>query len=72
MFSTALKVSVKNSDENKLFIPQIQVLKPIMAVMNQPGAYQPSDFQTGVCDCCDDIGTCKQLQTRTELRSFQM
>ncbi|KAF3701750.1 Placenta-specific gene 8 protein [Channa argus] len=29
-----------------------------MAVTNQPGPYQPSDFQTGLCDCCDDIGTC--------------
>uniref|UniRef100_A0A3Q0RC91 Placenta associated 8, tandem duplicate 1 n=1 Tax=Amphilophus citrinellus TaxID=61819 RepID=A0A3Q0RC91_AMPCI len=29
-----------------------------MAVVNQPGAYQPSEFQTSVFDCCDDIGTC--------------
>ncbi|KAK2818652.1 hypothetical protein Q5P01_024213 [Channa striata] len=30
----------------------------IMAVTNQPGRHQPSEFQTGLCDCCDDIGTC--------------
>ncbi|KAM4719518.1 placenta-specific gene 8 protein-like [Anableps anableps] len=29
-----------------------------MAVTNQPGRYEPSDFQTGLCDCCDDCGTC--------------
>lgn len=30
-----------------------------MAVTVQPGSYQRSDFQTGLCDCCDDVGTCK-------------
>ncbi|XP_049909447.1 placenta-specific gene 8 protein-like [Epinephelus moara] len=29
-----------------------------MAVTNQPGGYPPSDFQTGLCDFCDDCGTC--------------
>ncbi|AWP00656.1 putative placenta-specific 8 protein isoform 4 [Scophthalmus maximus] len=29
-----------------------------MAVTNQPGRYEPSDFQTGLCDFCDDCGTC--------------
>ncbi|XP_062268285.1 placenta associated 8, tandem duplicate 2 [Platichthys flesus] len=29
-----------------------------MAVTSQPGTFQPSDFQTGVCDCCDDCKTC--------------
>ncbi|KAI4816823.1 hypothetical protein KUCAC02_009127 [Chaenocephalus aceratus] len=29
-----------------------------MAVTNQPGRYAPSDFQTGLCDFCDDCGTC--------------
>ncbi|TMS08780.1 Placenta-specific gene 8 protein [Larimichthys crocea] len=29
-----------------------------MAVTNQPGRFQPSDFQTGLCDFCDDCGTC--------------
>ncbi|KAK5901117.1 hypothetical protein CgunFtcFv8_026018 [Champsocephalus gunnari] len=29
-----------------------------MAVTNQPGQYAPSDFQTGLCDFCDDCGTC--------------
>ncbi|XP_034459125.1 placenta associated 8, tandem duplicate 2 [Hippoglossus hippoglossus] len=29
-----------------------------MAVTNQPGMFQPSDFQTGVCDFCDDCKTC--------------
>ncbi|XP_061657426.1 placenta-specific gene 8 protein-like [Syngnathoides biaculeatus] len=29
-----------------------------MAVTNQPGRYPPSDFQTGLCDFCDDCGTC--------------
>ncbi|XP_069562901.1 placenta associated 8, tandem duplicate 2 [Brachyistius frenatus] len=29
-----------------------------MAVTMQPGKYQPSEFQTGVLDCCDDCGTC--------------
>ncbi|XP_008421599.1 placenta-specific gene 8 protein [Poecilia reticulata] len=29
-----------------------------MAVTNQPGKYEPSDFQTDLCDCCDDCGTC--------------
>ncbi|XP_028319163.1 placenta associated 8, tandem duplicate 2 [Gouania willdenowi] len=29
-----------------------------MAVTNQPGSFQPSDFQTGIYDCCDDCGTC--------------
>ncbi|XP_014881177.1 placenta-specific gene 8 protein [Poecilia latipinna] len=29
-----------------------------MAVTNQPGRYEPSDFQTGLCDCCEDFGTC--------------
>ncbi|MEQ2293756.1 hypothetical protein AMECASPLE_036848, partial [Ameca splendens] len=30
----------------------------IMAVTNQPGRYEPSDFQTKLCDCCEDCGTC--------------
>ncbi|XP_040914788.1 placenta-specific gene 8 protein-like [Toxotes jaculatrix] len=29
-----------------------------MAVTQQPGRYEPSDFQTGLCDFCDDCGTC--------------
>ncbi|MFT7815697.1 placenta-specific gene 8 protein-like [Arapaima gigas] len=29
-----------------------------MAVTNQPGRFAPSDFQTGLCDFCDDYGTC--------------
>uniref|UniRef100_A0A3B3IEY8 Placenta associated 8, tandem duplicate 1 n=1 Tax=Oryzias latipes TaxID=8090 RepID=A0A3B3IEY8_ORYLA len=29
-----------------------------MAVINQPGKFQPSDFQTDVCDCCDDVKIC--------------
>ncbi|XP_035524025.1 placenta-specific gene 8 protein-like [Morone saxatilis] len=29
-----------------------------MAVTNQPSGYQPSEFQTGLCDFCDDCGTC--------------
>ncbi|XP_031730969.1 placenta associated 8, tandem duplicate 2 [Anarrhichthys ocellatus] len=29
-----------------------------MAVTNQPGRYAPSEFQTGLCDFCDDCGTC--------------
>ncbi|KAF7647183.1 hypothetical protein LDENG_00176270 [Lucifuga dentata] len=29
-----------------------------MAVTTQPGAYAPSDFQTGLCDFCSDCGTC--------------
>uniref|UniRef100_A0A3Q3WG35 Uncharacterized protein n=1 Tax=Mola mola TaxID=94237 RepID=A0A3Q3WG35_MOLML len=29
-----------------------------MPVTNQPTAYQPSDFQTSMFDCCDDCGTC--------------
>ncbi|KAM6902819.1 placenta-specific gene 8 protein-like isoform 2-T2 [Xenentodon cancila] len=29
-----------------------------MAVTNQPGRYEPSDFQTGLCNFCDDCGTC--------------
>ncbi|XP_004566945.1 placenta associated 8, tandem duplicate 2 [Maylandia zebra] len=29
-----------------------------MAVVNQPGKYETSEFQTGVLDCCDDIGIC--------------
>ena len=32
-----------------------------MAVTNQPGRYAPSDFQTGLCDICDDCGTCEHL-----------
>ncbi|KAM9794246.1 spliceosome-associated protein CWC27 homolog isoform 1-T1 [Syngnathus typhle] len=30
----------------------------IMAVTNQPGRYPASEFQTGLCDFCDDCGTC--------------
>ncbi|KAJ8261192.1 hypothetical protein COCON_G00169150 [Conger conger] len=29
-----------------------------MAVTSQPSQYAPSDFQTGLCDVCDDCGTC--------------
>ncbi|XP_037121189.1 placenta-specific gene 8 protein-like [Syngnathus acus] len=29
-----------------------------MAVTNQPGRYPASEFQTGLCDFCDDCGTC--------------
>ncbi|CAN9504330.1 unnamed protein product [Ophioblennius macclurei] len=29
-----------------------------MAVVNQPGRYAPTDFQTGLCDCFNDPGTC--------------
>ncbi|KAM4527807.1 placenta-specific gene 8 protein-like [Odontesthes bonariensis] len=29
-----------------------------MAVTNQPGRFEPSDFQTGLFNCCDDCGTC--------------
>ncbi|XP_028456666.1 placenta-specific gene 8 protein isoform X3 [Perca flavescens] len=29
-----------------------------MAVTNQPGSYTPSEFQTGLCNFCDDCGTC--------------
>ncbi|XP_023651733.1 placenta associated 8, tandem duplicate 2 isoform X2 [Paramormyrops kingsleyae] len=29
-----------------------------MAVTNQPGRYEPSDFQTGLCSFCSDCGTC--------------
>ncbi|XP_029941198.1 placenta-specific gene 8 protein [Salarias fasciatus] len=29
-----------------------------MAVVNQPGRYAPTDFQTGLCDCASDCGTC--------------
>ncbi|XP_027880400.1 placenta associated 8, tandem duplicate 2 [Xiphophorus couchianus] len=29
-----------------------------MAVTNQPGKYEPSDFQTGLCECCDDLRVC--------------
>ncbi|XP_028274187.1 placenta-specific gene 8 protein-like [Parambassis ranga] len=29
-----------------------------MAVTMQPGRYEPSDWQTGVCEICDDCGTC--------------
>ncbi|CAJ1070102.1 placenta-specific gene 8 protein-like [Xyrichtys novacula] len=28
-----------------------------MAVRNQPGRFEPSEFQTGLCDCCSDCGT---------------
>ncbi|XP_068191499.1 placenta-specific gene 8 protein-like [Antennarius striatus] len=31
---------------------------PIMAVTIQPGRYERSEFQTGLCDTCDDCGTC--------------
>ncbi|KAJ8401869.1 hypothetical protein AAFF_G00374500 [Aldrovandia affinis] len=29
-----------------------------MAVTIQPTRYAPSDFQSGLCDCCDDCGIC--------------
>ncbi|XP_074546799.1 placenta associated 8, tandem duplicate 2 [Halichoeres trimaculatus] len=29
-----------------------------MAVTNQPGQYQRSEFQTSLFDCCDDCGVC--------------
>ncbi|XP_041667569.1 placenta-specific gene 8 protein-like [Cheilinus undulatus] len=29
-----------------------------MAVTKQPGRFQPSDFQTDLCDCFSDCGTC--------------
>ncbi|XP_041816479.1 placenta associated 8, tandem duplicate 2 [Chelmon rostratus] len=29
-----------------------------MAVTNQPGRYQVSEFQTGLCDICDDKSVC--------------
>ncbi|XP_015256866.1 PREDICTED: placenta-specific gene 8 protein [Cyprinodon variegatus] len=29
-----------------------------MAVTRQPGKYDASEFQTGLCDVCDDLGTC--------------
>ncbi|TNM92148.1 hypothetical protein fugu_019160 [Takifugu bimaculatus] len=29
-----------------------------MAVTNQPGRFQPSEFQTGLMECCDDCGVC--------------
>lgn len=30
-----------------------------MAVTYQPGRFQPSDFQSGLCSCCDDCSVCK-------------
>ncbi|KAE8285443.1 Placenta-specific gene 8 protein C15 [Larimichthys crocea] len=38
--------------------PALRTSDQIMAVTNQPGRFQPSDFQTGLCDFCDDCGTC--------------
>ncbi|XP_075885687.1 placenta-specific gene 8 protein-like [Nelusetta ayraudi] len=29
-----------------------------MAVTNQPGRFQPSEFQSGLCSCCDDCSVC--------------
>ncbi|MCI4388620.1 hypothetical protein PGIGA_G00088030 [Pangasianodon gigas] len=29
-----------------------------MEVTTQPGPFAPSDFQTGLFECCDDCGTC--------------
>uniref|UniRef100_A0A3B3CG56 Placenta associated 8, tandem duplicate 1 n=1 Tax=Oryzias melastigma TaxID=30732 RepID=A0A3B3CG56_ORYME len=29
-----------------------------MAVTNQPARFLPSEFQTGVCDCCEDLSVC--------------
>ncbi|KAM9306162.1 placenta associated 8, tandem duplicate 2 [Pholidichthys leucotaenia] len=29
-----------------------------MAVTRQPGQFQPSEFQTGLFDCCKDCTTC--------------
>ncbi|XP_047426559.1 placenta-specific gene 8 protein-like [Mugil cephalus] len=29
-----------------------------MAVFNQPTKHELSDFQSGLCNCCDDVGTC--------------
>ncbi|XP_018600255.1 placenta-specific gene 8 protein-like [Scleropages formosus] len=29
-----------------------------MAVTNQPGKFEASNFQTGLLDVCDDCGTC--------------
>ncbi|XP_028456665.1 placenta-specific gene 8 protein isoform X2 [Perca flavescens] len=36
----------------------LQSIVLIMAVTNQPGSYTPSEFQTGLCNFCDDCGTC--------------
>ncbi|KAM9455478.1 placenta-specific gene 8 protein-like [Clarias gariepinus] len=29
-----------------------------MEVTSQPRAFAPSDFQTGLCECCDDFSVC--------------
>ncbi|XP_070845629.1 placenta-specific gene 8 protein-like [Chaetodon trifascialis] len=29
-----------------------------MAVTNQPGQYESSDFHSGLCDCCQDCKIC--------------
>lgn len=36
-----------------------------MAVTNQPGRFQQSEFQSGLCSCCDDCSVCKPLLGET-------
>lgn len=42
----------------------VQVVFVIMAVTNQPGRFQPSEFQTGLTECCDDCGVCEHNPSR--------
>uniref|UniRef100_A0A3P9MB91 Placenta associated 8, tandem duplicate 1 n=1 Tax=Oryzias latipes TaxID=8090 RepID=A0A3P9MB91_ORYLA len=42
----------------KVANPKCRQTLSVMAVTNQPGKFQPSDFQTDVCDCCDDVKIC--------------
>lgn len=40
-----------------------------MAVTNQPARFLPSEFQTGVCDCCEDLSVCESCtQTSTKFK----
>ncbi|MEQ2285728.1 hypothetical protein AMECASPLE_034951, partial [Ameca splendens] len=33
------------------------IMAIIIIILNQTGKYYPSDFQTKLCDCCEDFGT---------------
>lgn len=45
--------------KDKQNLVTLQAIFVIMAVTTQPGKFQPSDFQTGLFDCCDDCGVCE-------------
>lgn len=45
--------------KNKQNLVILQARFVIMAVTTQPGKFQPSNFQTGLFECCDDCGVCE-------------